>query len=315
FSLPRKNALARREQEHWFERDAKMEKAVLERITAEGPLLARDFEHGGRKKAGEWRAKPAKRALENLFMQGDLMCARRINFQKVYDLTERVLPSGTNTKEPGEEEYARHLVVRFLQANGLGRAAEVAYLRAGRKRGVARVMEEMESAGEINRVRVGEQDYFILPESLNLLGKRLTRGRVKILSPFDNLVIQRKRMQALFDFDYLIECYLPASKRRHGYFSLPILWDGRLAARMDCKVERKKAVFHIQHLALEPWLVKIEAFLAALEKELVAFVKFNRCDHLQVHRTSPSNLRDAIQWKTKLTRPGQTTFYSVSSNI
>ncbi len=294
FSLPRKRALARGEQQHWFDRDAKMEERVLERIRTEGPLLARDFEHSGTRKKGEWKPKPAKQALENLFMQGDLMCPRRVNFQKVYDLAERVLPPDTDTTEPDEEEYARHLVTRFLSANGLGTAAEAAYLLKGRKQAVSRVMDEMELAGEILRVHVGDRETFALPGSLELLGKRLTRSKAKILSPFDNLVIQRKRMQAFFDFDYLIECYVPEAKRKYGYFSLPILWDGRLAARMDSKVNRKTSVLHIHHLALEPWLTKTDAFLAAFEEELAAFLRFNRCDRYEVARTSPPKLRNAI---------------------
>ena len=297
FSLPRKRALARGEQEHWFDRDPKLEKAVLERIAKEGPLMARDFEHGEEKRAGEWKAKPAKQALENLFMQGDLMCPRRINFQKVYDLTERVLPEGTKTSEPGEEDYARHLVICYLEAHGLGRPPEVAYLRKGRKPSVGAVMAGMESAGEILRLRVGDQDFFALPASLELLGRRLSRGKAKILSPFDNLVIQRKRMQAIFDFDYLIECYVPAAKRRYGYFSLPVLWDGRLVARMDCKVDRRTSVLHINHFAIEPWLRKIDEFLEALGSELVAFLRFNRCHRLEVHRTSPSDLRRSLRWE------------------
>lgn len=301
FSLPRKRALARGEHEHWFDRNAKVERLVLERIASEGPLMARDFEHSGTRKAGEWRPKPAKQALENLYMQGDLMCSRRINFQKVYDLTDRVLPPDTDTTEPGEEEYSRHLVTRYLQANGLGTSSEVAYLLKGRKQSVARIMDEMELGGEILRVRVGDQERFTLPASLELLGRRLSRGKAKILSPFDNLVIQRKRMQALFDFDYLIECYVPAAKRQYGYFALPVLWDGRLVARMDCKVDRKKSVLNIHHLALEPWLVTTDAFLPALEVELAAFMRFNRCDRLVVHRTSPSNIRDSVGWGAEIT--------------
>ena len=82
--------------------------------------------------------------------------------------------------------------------------------------------------------------YFALPESLELLRKPLSRSKLKILSPFDNLLIQRKRMKTLFSFDYQIECYVPEGKRQYGYFSLPILWDGKLVARMDCKADRKK---------------------------------------------------------------------------
>ena len=91
FSLPRKYAFASGDQNHWYKRDEQMLKWVLKRIATEGPLMAKDFEHTG-KRIDPWRTKPAKRALEYLFMQGDLMVPYRINFHKVYDLTERVLP-------------------------------------------------------------------------------------------------------------------------------------------------------------------------------------------------------------------------------
>ena len=294
FSLPRKRAIASGEREHWYDRDKNRERAVLKRIKAEGPLLARDFEHGG-KKTGEWGAKPAKKALVNLFMQGELMSLRRSGFQKVYDLTERALPAHVDTRTPTREEYGRFLITSYLKANGLGRAAEIAYLRPECRGVVSEALQDMASSGELLSVRVGQQDYAGLPDSMKLLDRPLARNRLKILSPFDNLVIQRKRMQALFGFDYQIECYLPAAKRRYGYFVLPILWDGRLAARMDCKADRKVSVLHIHHLALEPWLKKTDAFLGALRKEMRSFMTFNQCDHVRVHRTSPSNVESPLK--------------------
>jgi uncharacterized protein YcaQ len=294
FSLPRKMAFASGEQEHWYERNERLEKLVIKRIAAEGPLMAKDFEHHG-KRIGEWRTKPAKRALENLYMQGDLMSARRVNFHKVYDLTERVVPEGTDTAVPAPEEHARFLITRYLQANGLGRPAEIAYLLKGIKPLVTETMRDMISAGELIPIRVGDEPFHVLPASLELLNKPLARSKLKILSPFDNLVIQRKRMQELFGFDYLIECYLPAAKRRYGYFTLPILWDGRLAARMDCKAERKESLLRIHHLALEPWLVKTDAFFQALRKELGSFMRFNHCTRLCLHRTSPEHITSAFQ--------------------
>ncbi len=293
FSLIRKQALKSGEKKHWYKRDDKMIRQVLERIKAEGPLMARDFEHSG-KKVGEWGAKPAKQALEYLFMQGDLMIASRVNFQKVYDFPERVLPEGINTTLPSPEEYARYLIIGFLCANGLGQPSEMAYLLTNTKQLVATTVAHMLEAGELQQISVSGNTYYALPESLQLLSKPLSRSKLKILSPFDNLLIQRKRMQALFDFDYQIECYVPQAKRKYGYFSLPILWDGKLVARMDCKADRKMGTLHILYLAVEPRVKKVDAFVLALRKEMKVFLEFNNCNQVILHRVSPDKLKSDI---------------------
>ncbi len=294
YSLPRKQALANGDQNHWYERDEQLMKTVLQRIETEGPLMAKDFENNGNK-SGEWRSKPAKRALEYLFMQGDLMVPYRVNFHKVYDLTERVLPADIDTSIPDSEEYARFLITRFLQANGLGQSVEIAYLLGNTKALITTTLQEMVIGGELLQVSVGKMNYYVLPASLELLRKPLARSKLKILSPFDNLVIQRKRMQALFNFDYSLECYLPETKRQFGYFSLPILWNGKLAARMDCKAERKKALLHIRHLVVEPGLSKFDEFIGALCKELPSFLKFNGCQSILLHRTSPGDVKPLLK--------------------
>ncbi|TWT76297.1 hypothetical protein CA13_67900 [Planctomycetes bacterium CA13] len=294
YSLPRKQAIASGAQSHWYERDERLMKAVLHRIATEGRLMAKDFEHTDRK-IGDWRSKPAKRALECLYMQGELMVPCRVNFHKVYDLTERVLPEGTDTTLPNPQENARFLITRYLKANGLGKSAEIAYLLKDTKPLVADILQEMESSGELLQIQVSGNSYYALPTSLELLNKPLARSKLKILSPFDNLLIQRKRIQALFGFDYLIECYLPEAKRQYGYFSLPVLWNGGLVARMDCKAERKKSLLHIHHLALEPSLADTDAFAFALCEELAIFLQFNNCSHLRLHRTTPAKIKPVLQ--------------------
>ena len=298
YSLPRKRAIARGVQNHWYERDEKLMAWVLKRIADEGPLMARDFDNGG-KKAGEWASKPAKRALENLFMQGELMVPYRNNFHKVYDLTERVLAADTDTTVPGADEYGRFLVTRYLQANGLGLPAEITYLLQQTRPLVSAALQDMVSTGEILQISAGSNRYYALPASLQLLDKSLARSKLKILSPFDNMLIQRKRMRALFGFDYQLECYVPEAKRQYGYFSLPILWNGRLVARMDCKTLQKKSLLHIHHIALEPGLDDTDAFLAALCQELAAFLRFNNCSELHLHKTTPGHLKPVLQTAIK----------------
>ncbi len=299
YSLPRKKAIASGEQRHWYAPDKKLMNAVLKRITLEGPLMAKDFEHSG-KKLDEWNTKPAKRALESLFMQGELMISNRINFHKVYDLTERVQPPDINTTTPSPEEYARFLITRYLQANGLGQLAEMSYLLKNIKPLLAATAQDMTASGELLEINVAGKKLYSLPTSLDLLNKPLARNKLAILSPFDNLLIQRKRMQALFDFDYLIECYVPEKKRQFGYFSLPILWDGRLVARMDCKADRRESHLHIHHLALESSLKNTDDFSQALSKTLPAFMKFNNCEQLTLHKTTPKNFPSLAAYITSL---------------
>ncbi len=293
YTLPRKRSIAEGQLEHWYERDQPLMNKVLDRIRHEGPLMAKDFENAG-KRIGEWRIKPAKRALESLFMEGKLMISRRKNFHKVYDLTERVLPSGVDTTIPDAEEYARFLITRFLKANGLGQASEIAYLLKGTKMLISRVLKDMVSSGELSQVKVADKIYHVFPEALKFLDQPMIRGKVNILSPFDNLVIQRKRLKALFGFDYLMECYLPESKRQFGYFVLPILWDGKLVARMDCKADRLESVLHIHHLVLESTIKDMDSFLEALLHELKSFMQFNHCSNLQLHKTAPTKIRTEL---------------------
>jgi uncharacterized protein YcaQ len=294
YSLPRKQAIANGIENHWYERDIQLMKSVLRRIADEGPLMAKDFEHNG-EKSGEWGSKPTKRALENLFMQGELMVPNRVNFHKVYDLAERVLPDDTDTSLPNPQEYARFLITRYLRANGLGMASEISYLLKNTKALVSDTLQEMASARELMQIKLNGNRYYTLQSTLELLNKPLSRSKLKILSPFDNLLIQRKRTQSLFDFDYQLECYVPEPLRQYGYFSLPILWDGKLVARMDCKAERKKSLLHMKHLALEPGLIKWDAFALALTKELVSFLQFNECNNLRLHNTSPAGFKQELE--------------------
>jgi uncharacterized protein YcaQ len=146
-------------------------------------------------------------------MQGELMISRRVNFHKVYDLTERVLPKGIDTSLPSPEEQAHFLIFQYLESNGLGQASEMTYLQKNIKPLIPATLENQVASGEVLVVRLGKIPYYTLPASLERLNKPLARRKLTILSPFDNLLIQRKRMQALFGFDYLLECYLPEAKR------------------------------------------------------------------------------------------------------
>ncbi len=290
FSLPNKESIARGRQ-LWFDCDPAVKQGVLQRIRAEGPLQSRDFENHGKTKLPMWEWKPAKYALEQLFMEGRLMVARRENFQKVYDLAERVLPDGLDVSMPTKEEFARKLILQYLDAHGFGDAAEIAYLRKGVKKTVQHCLDSMAEDNELVRVSIQGHPGFTRVSSLDLLDRRLPLSRLRILSPFDNLVIQRKRIKRLFGFDYQVECYVPADKRKYGYFCLPVLWNAKFVARLDCKADRKTGTLRIRNLVLEPGLRQKEAFARALARELENFMGFNGCSVLGVERVSDSSLK------------------------
>jgi hypothetical protein len=295
FSLPRKKLFADGKQ-HWF-KDKKPTQYVYDRIKAEGPLQSKDFEEK-KANAGWYEWKTTKQALEQLFMEGKLMVTGRKNFQKVYDLTERVLPTAINTKMPTEKEMAEHLILSAIQANGIVAQHEIAYLRKGHKEPVQKALKHLIKEGAVTEIGIDniKEAYYTSPDTIFMLGDIKPTKKVHILSPFDNAVIQRKRLQTLFDYDYVIECYVPAPKRVHGYFCLPILYGDRFVGRMDCKAERSKGEFIIQKLWLEAGFEPTDAFLKALAKNTDEFAVFNNCENIKLAKF---NLNKATQTSLK----------------
>lgn len=280
FALPRMNAIKSGEH-HWTQNsDIALRKNIMDRVKQEGPLKSRDFEdtRTGNKEWWDW--KPAKHALEQLFMQGELMVSRRDGFQKVYDLPERILPADIDTSEPTIAEYASHLIDVNLRAHGFLTNKMITYLRKGQALRDA-VKEELLcriDAKVLTTVNLKSGTLiYITNEMLESKAPRSSTS-VRILSPFDNAVIQRDRGRYVFDFDYQIECYVPAEKRQFGYFCLPILYRDRLVGRLDCKAHRKDKVFEIKSAHIEQ---KVDdRFPAAMDAELRRFSEFNQCDEI-----------------------------------
>ncbi len=301
FSLPRKHAIASG-QRHWYDKDPHQAKFVLDRVRAEGPLQASDFKQARSIKRTGWGdLKPSKLALEQLFMEGELMIRRRNGFQKVFDLAERVIPDGIDTSTPTAVDYYDHLIFRYLNANGLGTPAEIAYLRKGLKPLIARRCLDLAENGELQIVIVGRAEYFVRSAALARLRQKQSRTAVKILSPFDNLVIQRSRMRDLFDFDYQIECYVPPAKRKYGYFALPILAGQDFIGRVDAKVDRKAGLLTLNNVALQ--IENFDDYQPALTSALHAFMSFNGASSLRVsHASLNGKAVPARQFEKQITR-------------
>ena len=293
FALPRMRKM--NGERDWFpDSNKKLQREILHRVAAEGPLRARDFEDPAHKSDGWWEWKPAKQALEQLFMQGELMVSGREGFQKIYDLPERVLPGWVDTRVPDLDEYARHLVDTSLRAHGFASLKSMAYLRKGKAlRAAIRSEIENRLADRLllcTEIRDGAEIY-IDPELLESRAPR-TAAQVRILSPFDNSLIQRERARLLFGFDYQIECYLPSEKRKYGYFCLPLLYRDGFAGRVDCKAHRESGMFEVKSLHVESRVD--DGFAAALADALQDFAGFNGCDRIQLNETSPP------EWMSRL---------------
>ena len=281
----------------WHDENLPFIRQVLQRVREEGSLGSADFERkDGQRSDGWWDWKPAKRALAILADAGDLMVTERPGFARKFDLTERVIPAEfLNAPLPAPGEVARFFTRRLLSAHGI---ASRDLLRGGvlPRAGFESAAAELVEAGEAARVVVEGIDghtYHGLTETLESLDNVATPEQVHILSPFDNAMLLRKRQQRLFDFDYTIECYLPAAKRVYGYFSLPVLWGDAFVGRLDAKADRKNRLFILRHLALEESAAAtdLDAFWPALVDKARALAAFAECDTLSLERVTPEGFR------------------------
>jgi uncharacterized protein YcaQ len=251
FTLPRKKMYAEKYR-HWENKNQKLLKYIMDRITSEGPLQSRDFETDG-KRGLWWDWKPAKDGLEYLFHTGKLMAKARKSFQKVYELPERILTSKIDTSFPDETELSQHLIMKEISANGFASEKEIIYQRHHKRDITKKVLAEMAEEKKIIPIMfegTGET-YYSTNKILKQLEHHGESRRIHILSPFDNIVIQRKRLKTLFNFEYVIECYIPAPKRKYGYFCMPVLYGDKFICRIDAKADRASDTLKIINIFWE----------------------------------------------------------------
>ncbi len=292
-------------------RDTKLMRRVLKRIADDGPLRSRDFESKSKATRGWWDWKPTKQALEQLFMQGDLMITGRQGFQKRYDLRERVLPDHVDTRFPTPHEYATYLIETQLRSWGASPEPAFTYQLRGRalRAAVVDVLEDLvrEHTLEVRELQ-GQRWYVdvarLAANQLTVAKQRNGPHRACLLSPFDNLIIQRDRIKKLFGFDYVLECYVPEGKRKYGYFTLPLLHNNRFVGRLDCKVHRKTRLFEVKSLFWEDD-TDPEPLMVPIAQELLGFAHFNGARKVQLvpdtrrgqNRVANTALSDALARK------------------
>ncbi|MBL4821788.1 MAG: YcaQ family DNA glycosylase [Gammaproteobacteria bacterium] len=292
FSLPYKHAI-KNGQTHWYKtRDKKLMDELLARIRSDGPIRSRDVETNTTKRASWWDWKPAKKALEQMYMEGDLMVSNREGFQKTYDLTERVLSSHVNSQMPSMEEFAAHIVNQQLHCHGFASLKGLTYQRRSPelRKALKALVNERLAQRTLEQLQVSSGEVFIL--ETGALERPLPRlnNRMLILSPFDNSVIQRERLKALFQYDYRLECYIPEAKRQYGYFCLPLLYRDEFIGRIDCKAHRKISQLEIKSLHLEQHNFDEELVITAFVDAITQFCHFQNCDSVSLTKVHPKHL-------------------------
>lgn len=224
--------------------------AILARIRQDGPLAASDFEQG-KSRPGWWEWGHTKQALEWLFWAGHITTrTRRGSFERVYDLTERVIPAATLAlPTPGEAEAHRQLIDRAARALGVAAATDLRdYFRLAPEPTKMAIAELVEKGVLIPTAVEGwRQPAFVHRDARR---PRRIRGQA-LLAPFDPLIWERSRTERLFGFRYRIEIYTPAEKRVHGYYVLPFLMDEALVARVDLKADRAAGRLVVRNFSLE----------------------------------------------------------------
>ncbi|MEO4183127.1 winged helix-turn-helix domain-containing protein [Acinetobacter pittii] len=278
YTLPAMMSVRNGESRYFNRGDQHLMNEILARVRAEGKIRLRDIDKNNKKSLGNWwNTGPGRRAFEQLYMQGDLMICERNGMEKVFDLTERCLPENIDLSMPTLYEYAQYLFNNTLRAHGAFTWKQLVHLKKNDLKETMRVvLKEQIDTGVVSAIKL-ENGQTLYVDVAAIEQKVGADFGLKILSPFDNSLIHRDRLASLFEFDYRIECYVPAAKRVYGYFCLPILYQNELVGRVDCKAHRSIKELEVISLHLEKTVKNKELFFFELEQELKRFAAFNQC--------------------------------------
>ncbi len=262
----------------WFRRVKQEDlRKVLSRIRKEGPLSIRDIDDDVLvEKDHAWASrKPSKRALQLAFYSGALTISERNGMVKTYELMERHFGWSRRPKPASERQVLEYLLDRALRAQGVISLDSVCHLDAPRKPGIRRLIEARVRQGRLAPIAIdgaGKVEHWAEPATIETAIE--PNGAIAhILSPFDPLIIQRKRLKLFFDYDHRFEAYAPKEKRVFGYFALPTLIDDEIVAIIDLKTDRQKQALLIQKWT---WTGKGSpgSHKALIESELDRFERF-----------------------------------------
>jgi len=294
----------------WQTENQDIIKEVYNYVKKNGPTCSANFKREvGKKGEGWWDWKKEKRALEVLFDHGKLLIAYRKNFQKYYDIKERVLPTGIKTEPLVKDELADYLLQTVFSSlllasyeelrNYIGMAV-CRYLWKNNRNSIGNFLLDKVKEDKLVEIKIAnlERKHFILKENESKLSKLdyyFDKNKpMKFLTPFDNAIRDRDLLLRLWDFDYKIECYTPVAQRIYGYFTLPILDDHSFIGRTDLKVHRKEEILEMKSIHFEDWFKHSEELYERLANGLSKFADFHKCEKIRLEKSISKNIRKPL---------------------
>lgn len=280
----------------WKYKDAWMQEheaeiaQLIQHIHDKGPVRSADFEHPRKGASGWWEWKPHKRHLEGLFTAGKVMVIERRNFQRVYDLTHRVMPDWDDERDLVSQTEAEIIMLdNSARSLGIFREQWLADYYRLKRPALAAWREARAEQQQIIAVHVEKLGNLWLHADLLQLLERALAGKLTathsaVLSPFDPVVWDRKRAEQLFDFSYRLECYTPAPKRQYGYFVLPLLHRGQLVGRMDAKMHRQTGILEVISLWLQEGIKPTTMLQKGLRQAITDFASWQQATRVTLGR-------------------------------
>jgi uncharacterized protein len=243
--------------------------AVLNQIRERGALGASERTDAGKSKGSWWGWSQGKEIVEWLFWIGDVTTTRRRNFERIYDLTERVVPESIRALPvPSREQAQRELMLIGARAMGIATARDLRDYYRLPTRDAALRLKELVDDGKLLPVAVeGWKQQGYLHHEAKVPRQSQVADVAALLSPFDSLIWERQRTERLFDFHFRLEIYTPVHKRLHGYYVLPLLLGDRIVGRVDLKSERQSGCLQVKGGSLEPG-IKVAGAIAPLNELL-----------------------------------------------
>ena len=280
----------------WKYKDAWMQEheaeiaQLIQHIHDKGPVRSADFEHPRKGASGWWEWKPHKRHLEGLFTAGKVMVIEWRNFQRVYDLTHRVMPDWDDERDLVSQTEAEIIMLdNSARSLGIFREQWLADYYRLKRPALAAWREARAEQQQIIAVHVEKLGNLWLHDDLlplleRALAGKLTATHSAVLSPFDPVVWDRKRAEQLFDFSYRLECYTPAPKRQYGYFVLPLLHRGQLVGRMDAKMHRQTGILEVISLWLQEGIKPTTMLQKGLRQAITDFASWQQATRVTLGR-------------------------------